>query len=36
MLEIVKSLPNVNIFATLQELDDYLLKQQQKIVDGED
>ena len=36
VLEIVKSLPNVSIFASVRELDDYLLKQQQKIVDGED
>ena len=36
VLEIVKSLPNVNIFASVKELDDYLLKQQQKIIEGDD
>ena len=36
VLEIVKALPNVNIFSTVKELDDYLLAQQQKVVDGED
>ncbi len=36
VLEIIKALPNVNIFATVKELDDYLLAQQQKVVDGED
>jgi len=36
VLEIVKALPNVNIFATVKELDDYLLAQQQKVVDGDD
>ena len=33
VLEIIKALPNVNIFATVKELDDYLLAQQQKVVD---
>jgi len=36
VLEIIKALPNVNIFATVKELDDYLLAQQQKVVDGDD
>ena len=36
VLEIVKALPNVNIFANVKELDDYLLAQQQKVVDGDE
>ena len=36
VLEILKSLPNVNIFASVKDLDDYLLAQQQKVIDGED
>ena len=36
VLEILKSLPNVNIFASVKDLDDYLLAQQQKVIEGED
>jgi anti-sigma B factor antagonist len=34
--EIVKALPDLRIFATVKELDDYLAQMQQKVLDGED
>jgi anti-anti-sigma factor len=36
VFEIIKALPSLRIFSSIQELDDYLSDMQQKVIDGED